>query len=178
MRNASSGSGNRQKANLMIGPPQRADDLKKMMTLFFSLEGKRIVCGGTTSQLAAVYLNKPLEAKLNYTDENFPPIGRLEGVDLVTEGVLTLGRVLDYGREFKKNGKTLSQKNMQCDGASLIIRILFEEAVDIHFLVGTSVNPAHRNSNQALDPAMKIRLVEELIDCLRKSGKKVTADYY
>ncbi len=162
----------------MIGPPLHAHDLKKMMALFFSLEGKRIVCGGTTSQLTAAFLNEPLEIQLDYQDENIPPIGRLKGVDLVTEGVLTLGRVLDYGREYIEDGKTPGQKNMHCDGAAIITRILFEEAVDIHFLVGMAINPAHRNSNRALDPALKTRMVGELIDCLRDSGKNVMTDYY
>lgn len=161
----------------MIGPPLHAYDLKKMMALFFSLEGKRIVCGGTTSQLTAAFLNEPLGIQLDYQDENIPLIGGLKGVDLVTEGVLTLGRVLDYGREYN-NGENPDQWNMHADGAAMIFRILFEEAVDIHFLVGTAINPAHQNSKPALDPALKTRMIGELIDCLRDSGKNVMADYY
>lgn len=69
-----------------------------MMALFFAKEGKHIVCGGTTSSLAAKYLGKPVDTVLDYLDPEIPPTAKIEGVDLVTEGVITISRVLTYAK--------------------------------------------------------------------------------
>ena len=84
----------REPMNLLFGPPSNRDDCDRMMSLFFSKEGKHIICGGTTSSIAAKYLGKPLEPKLEFIDKDVPPIAELEGVDLVTEGVITINKVL------------------------------------------------------------------------------------
>jgi hypothetical protein len=76
------------------------------MSLFFAKEGKHIVCGGTTSSIAANYLHKPLTSDLNYIDPEIPPTMRLEGVDLVTEGVVTINRVLEYAKNYLDDNKS------------------------------------------------------------------------
>ena len=76
-----------------------------MMTLFFSKEGKHIVCGGTTSSLAAKYLNKPLKTQFDCENSNLPPIGEIDGTDLVTEGILTINTVLKYAQSYLKDNK-------------------------------------------------------------------------
>ena len=77
----------RTPVNLLMGPPADPRDATKMMTLFFSKEGKKIVCGGTTSQIAADYLHETIVTSLDYgTDPAIPPVGHMKGVDLVTEG--------------------------------------------------------------------------------------------
>lgn len=86
--------------NLLFGPPRERDDNNRMMSLFFSKEGKHIVCGGTTASVAARYLNKRVEADLRFVRSDVPPIARIEGVDLVTEGVITVNRVVDYAKDF------------------------------------------------------------------------------
>lgn len=70
------------------------------MSLFFSKGGKHIVCGGTTSKIAAKYLGKPLKVSLDSGDDpSIPAKGEIEGVDLVTEGVITMNRVLEYAKD-------------------------------------------------------------------------------
>ena len=88
----------REQLNLSIGPPANLEDNEKMMSLFFSKGGKHIVCGGTTSRIAAEYLGKPLVVSEERVDEDIPVAGKIEGVDLVTEGILTVNRVLDYAK--------------------------------------------------------------------------------
>ena len=86
----------REPMNLLFGPPRNRDDCDRMMSLFFSKEGKHIVCGGTTSSIAAKYLGKPVRATLNFEQSDVPPIAEIEGVDLVTEGVITINKVIEY----------------------------------------------------------------------------------
>lgn len=135
--------------NLMIGPPSKPEDLSKMHEAFFSAPGKRIVCGGTTSTLAAEYLKKPIIAQLDYLDSDIPPTAKVEGLDLVTEGVITMSKVVEYAKDYLEENRKYSQWGYKRDGASMIARMLFEEATDINFFVGRAVNPAHQNPNPA-----------------------------
>ena len=67
--------------NILFGPPRNRDDADRMMALFFSKEGKHIICGGTTSSIAAKYLGKPLRPTLAFEASDVPPIAELEGVE-------------------------------------------------------------------------------------------------
>ena len=168
----------RSQVNLMIGPPSDRKDTNKYMSLFFSKEGKHIVCGGTTSTLASEFLHKPMVADLNYLDPEIPPISKIEGVDLVTEGVITISRVLEYAKNFLEDNSSYSQWGYKRDGASLIARMLFEEATDINFFVGRAINPAHQNPNLPINFNIKMRLVEELSECLKQMGKRIKVSYF
>lgn len=168
----------RSQVNLMIGPPSDRRDVNKMQSLFFSKEGKHIVCGGTTSTITAEYLGKPMIAELDYLDPEIPPTAKIEGVDLVTEGVITISKVLDYAKDYLKDNDSYRDWGYKRDGASLIARMLFEEATDINFFVGRAVNPAHQNPNLPINFNIKMRLVDELSDCLKKMGKRIKVSYF
>lgn len=168
----------RKPVNLLIGPPANSEDVSKMMTLFFSKEGKHIVCGGTTSRLAAEFLHKSLDPALDYLDPEIPPTAKIEDVDLVTEGVITINKVLFYAQNYLEDNASYSDWSYKKDGASLISRLLFEEATDINFYVGKAVNPSHQNSDLPIGFSIKMRLVKELSECLKKMGKKIKVSYF
>ena len=164
--------------NMLFGPPSNRDDCDRMMSLFFSKEGKHIVCGGTTSTIVSNYLRKPLKASLSFVQSDIPPIAEIEGVDLVTEGVITVNRVVTYAKDYLEDNKSYEHWSIQRDGASLISRLLFEEATDINFFVGRAVNPAHQNPDLPINFNIKMNLVEELSTCLKKMGKHVKVVYF
>lgn len=168
----------REPMNLLFGPPSNRDDCGKMMSLFFSKEGKHIICGGTTSSIAAKFLGKPLRVNLDFADKDIPPTASLEGADLVTEGVITINRVLEYAKNYIKDNNSYSEWSCKRDGASLICRLLFEEATDINFFVGRAINPAHQNPDLPINFSIKMQLVTELTECLEKMGKRVKVSYF
>lgn len=168
----------REPMNLVLGPPVDSDDCKKMMALFFSKEGKHIVCGGTTSKIAADYLGNELIPSLDFFDKKIPPTAKIKGVDLVTEGVITVNRVLEYAQDYLDNNALYSKWNIGQDGASKICRLLFEDATDINFYVGKAINPAHQNPDLPINFNIKMHLVEGLSDCLKKMGKKIKVSYF
>ena len=168
----------REPMNLLFGPPRNRDDCDRMMSLFFSKEGKHIVCGGTTSSIAAKYLGKPIRATLNFEQSDVPPIAEIEGVDLVTEGVITINKVIEYARDVLDKNELYDQWSIKQDGASKICRLLFEEATDINFYVGRAVNPAHQNPDLPINFNIKMNLVEELSDCLKQMGKRIKVSYF
>jgi hypothetical protein len=168
----------REPMNILFGPPSNRDDNDRMMSLFFSKTGKHIVCGGTTSSIAARYLGKKVEATLSFENTDLPPIAKIEGVDLVTEGVITVNRVLEYAKDYLGENTMYEHWNYKRDGASLICRMLFEEATDINFFVGRAINPAHQNPDLPINFNIKMNLVEELTKCLRQMGKKIKVSYF
>ncbi len=168
----------REPMNILFGPPKNRDDCNRMMALFFSKEGKHIVCGGTTSSIAADYLGKPLKVSLSFERSDIPPIAQIEGVDLVTEGVITINKVIEYAKDALADNALYEEWNFKRDGASLISRMLFEEATDINFYVGRAVNPAHQNPDLPINFNIKMRLVEELSECLKQMGKRIKVSYF
>jgi hypothetical protein len=169
----------RRPINLLIGPPANPKDVMKMMALFFAKEGKHIVCGGTTSTLASEFLRKPLEVGFPlYSDPDIPPTAKIEGVDLVTEGVITVHRVLEYAQNHLKDNDDYILWSTGEDGASQIARLLFEEATDINFYVGKAINAAHQNPDLAIGFSIKMRLVDELASCLKEMGKHIKVSYF
>ena len=168
----------RQQVNLVIGPPADPADDNKMMNLFFAKEGEKIVCGGTTSKIVSRYLNKPVDPKLDYLDPEIPPISAIEGVDLVTEGVITISKVLEYAKAYLSGEDLTPAWSTKRDGASLICRELFQKATDINFFVGRAMNPAHQNPDLPITFAIKINLIEELARCLEQMGKQIKVSYF
>ena len=168
----------RQPMNLLIGPAKNPEDDEKMLSLFFSKEGKHIVCGGTTSTIVSRYLDKPVMMDSEYIDKDVPPTASIEGVDLVTEGVLTINKVLEYAKSYLNNNDKYYDWSYKRDGASMISRYLFEEATDIHFFVGRAMNPAHQNPELPINFNIKMHLIDELATCLQKMGKRVKVNYF
>ncbi len=168
----------REPMNILFGPPSNRDDANRMMSLFFSKEGKHIICGGTTSSIASKYLGKPIKASLDFTQSDVPPIAEIEGVDLVTEGVITVNKVVEYANDYLGENKHYEHWSIKRDGASLISRLLFEEATDINFYVGRAINPAHQNPDLPINFSIKMNLVEELSASLKKMGKRIKVSYF
>ncbi len=164
--------------NILFGPPQDRDDAERMMNLFFSKEGKHIICGGTTAAIAAKHLRVPVKPGSGGTVEGIPPTSEIEGVDLVTEGVITMNRVVDYAHDFIGENTQYETWSYGHDGASMICRLLFEEATDINFYVGRAVNPAHQDPDLPINFHIKMRLVDELSEALRAMGKRVKISYF
>ncbi|MGN0504479.1 MAG: SpoIIE family protein phosphatase, partial [Ruminococcus sp.] len=168
----------REPMNILFGPPRNPDDCNRMMSLFFAKEGKHIVCGGTTSSIVSNYLKKPIKASLNFSASGLPPTAEIEGVDLVTEGVITVNKVIEYAKDALDKNELYDEWSVNRDGASMICRLLFEEATDINFYVGRAVNPAHQNPDLPINFNIKMNLVEELSSCLTKMGKRIKVSYF
>ena len=168
----------REPVNILFGPPSNRDDCNRMMSLFFSKEGKHIVSGGTTASIVSKWLKKPLVPSLCFDKSNIPPIASIEGVDLVTEGVITMNKVVENAKDYLEKNESFEEWGYGTDGASLICRILFEEATDINFYVGKAINPAHQNPDLPINFNIKMNLVQVLSESLIKMGKRIKISYF
>lgn len=167
--------------NIMFGPPASRDDSERMMKLFFSKSGKHIICGGTTASIAAKWLGKRVETDIPIPAgqaSNIPPTSRIEGVDLVTEGVVTMNQVLSTAHAYLNGTDDYESWGNGRDGASRICQLLFEEATDINFFVGKAMNPAHQGSDLPISFDIKMNIVSELEKCLKRMDKHVKVNYF
>lgn len=165
--------------NILFGPPEERDEVERMMKLFFSKDGKHIICGGTTASIAARYLGRRVETDIHIDRAGkVPPISRIEGVDLVTEGIVTMNEVLKIARDYLKGEDDYDAWAFGRDGAAQICQLLFEEATDINFFVGRARNPAHQGADTPINFNIKMNIVEELSACLRQMGKQVKVSYF
>jgi len=162
--------------NLLIGPPvDRAQD-PSVVNKFLASPGKKIVCGGTTSQILSRIMEKSIETNFNYIDPKVPPTASIEGIDLTTEGVLTVSKALEYLENYMSLN-TIVDIDKE-DGASKLAKCLIEESTSVHFYVGRAINPSHQNPDFPLNLGMKLKLVEDLEKCLNSLGKRVVVEYF
>lgn len=162
--------------NMLVGPPMDKENDEKVVKNFLAQDGLKVVCGGTTSKIVARFLDEDIKTSLKYFSSDVPPIAIIEGIDLVTEGVITLGKVLEVTEKYLNikdvDSKALNEK----DGASLISNIILKRASHINLFVGTSFNPAHKDL--PIDISMKLKIVEKLKQLLENAGKIVTIEYH
>jgi hypothetical protein len=158
-------------ATVFTGPPaDRATD-DKVIRHFLKHTGRLVICGGTTAKIVAHHLGQPLEVELATMTPEVPPTARLEGFDLVSEGILTLTRV----SSLLQSGADRKTVQFQTDGAANLLRLLLE--VDhIHFIVGQAINPAHQNPELPHQLDIRMSVVREICDELRSRGKEATLE--
>lgn len=162
--------------NIMVGPPVDKSKDDEYIREFMNMQGKHIVCGGTSSQIVARFLGEELHTSLDFSDKEIPPIAFIKGIDLVTEGVITIRKLLSMSEKYLDIKDVSPKYYVKNDGASLLAESLFEDATEVNFFVGQSVNVAHQGL--PIDTTMKLKLVEALSENLKKMGKKVTVKYF
>ena len=160
---------------IMVGAPVNKDMDDYCVEKLMSYEGKKAVCGGTTSQIVARHLGTKVDTVLDFVDKDIPPIGHIDGIDVTTEGVITLRRLLELAEKYNSTSDLSPKYYDKKDGASLLANLLFDQATSVHFLAGQSANIAHKGL--PIDITMKLKLVERLADNLRRMGKRVEIEY-
>lgn len=170
----------RKVVNIFTGPPLNQEDDEVLMKEFMHQEGMKIVSGGTSANIAARYLKKDIKTVMNTTDPSVPPTATIEGLDLVTEGVLTLGKTLKLLKKYENDDfdadffDELDAEN----GASKLAKIIIEECTEIHLYVGKALNEAHENTDLPFDLSVRMNLVDQMKEVAEKIGKHVTVKYY
>ncbi|MEJ8554086.1 SpoIIE family protein phosphatase [Tepidibacter sp. Z1-5] len=166
---------------LFTGPPTDPEDDKIVVQKLIKNTGKKIVCGGSAAKIVARELDTDFEMDMKNINGDIPPIGYIKNIDLVTEGVLTLKKVLEVLDDYKNNKYHIDdifKDDKDKNAAYKILKILIDECTNIDFLVGRSVNSAYQSSDFPDDLAAKIQIVEKIKDKLIGLGKVVNALYY
>ena len=174
---------NAKPVHLMTGPAQDPSMDEEMVKGFMSGDDstKRIVCGGTSATIVSRVLKKKLDVSMDYVDPDIPPIAYMDGIELVTEGVLTLNRVVQLLRRYAKNETVSEDFFLELDkqnGASMVAKMLIEDCTELHLYVGKAINSAYQNPGLPFDLCIRQNLVEQLQTVVEEMGKQVTVTYY
>lgn len=170
---------NRRYIDLFTGPPKCKEEDKKMMQYIKEAKGKIILCGGTTANIVARELGETIHIDLKHYNKDVPPMGYMAGVDLVTEGLLTLNytkQLIANYLEEKEAGMTPKRITGE-DGASKLARMLIEEGTHIRCFIGQAINPAHQNPDFPENFNLKNTMMKDIVTLLRKLGKQVNIHY-
>ncbi|HNW12708.1 MAG TPA: stage II sporulation protein E, partial [Candidatus Rifleibacterium sp.] len=133
--------------------------------------GRKIICGGTTANIVARETGREVHVMLGKIDPDLPPDSVMEGVDLITEGILTVGRVARY-LEDRRNPETLN-----LNPATKIVRMLLNSDI-INFVVGTRVNEFHQDPNMPVELEIRRNVIKKIAALLENQYLKETSIQY
>ncbi|MCC8081583.1 MAG: serine/threonine-protein phosphatase [Lachnospiraceae bacterium] len=166
--------------SILTGPPADKADDYRMVEAFMETGGIKIVSGGSTSQMVARVLNEKLIHVDGEMDAEVPPMSRINGVDLVTEGVLTIHKTVELLERYVDNDVSddffleLSKDN----GATRLACYLMEDCSTVKLFVGKAVNADYNDKTLPFDISARQSLTQSLISVLEKMNKKVEVYYY
>jgi hypothetical protein len=149
---------------IVTGAPRNRDSDRKLGEIIRGYDGNVIVCGGTTSKIVARELGRALKAD-KQPSGNLPPSSIIEGVDLVTEGMLTLSAVTD------RLANKVLLKEMPEDAAKRFIKIL-RNTDQVEFVVGTKINDDTDDPNLAAKIGIRFPLIEQMTRALERNYLK------
>ena len=165
----------KQSVKVMIGAPANKALDSRVVKRLMAGDTKKIVCGGSTSNIVGRELKKEVQVIIESIKPGLPPIGKIEGIDLVTEGIITISQLLKILNE-KKSISSFELEHRD-DGVSLLMKELLA-ADEITMLVGQAINPAHQNPGIPQEFGLKTKITEDIARTLNKMNKEVILEYY
>lgn len=154
---------------IMTGVPCDMKDDARIVEDFLNVKGRKIICGGTTAQVFARETNREIEPVNSDSSGPIPPISKIKGVELVTEGIITMDHVTKLIEE-----NDLEEKEEKNGATMLLDQLLYADKITIFF--GTQLNKAY----EKIKPGIHLRdvLIDKLTSQLKALGKDVTVYRY
>ena len=170
----------RRVVSIFTGPPAKKEDDERIIHDFMHSDGKKVISGGTSANIAARVMGKEIVTEISTAGPDVPPTAVIEGIDLVTEGVLTLGKCLKLLKKYVRGefDEEFFDELDADNGASRLAKLLIEECTELNLFVGTAVNDAHKETELNFDLSMRQNLVEQLVRTAEEMEKRVTVRYY
>jgi len=156
---------------VVTGPPFFSARDHELGRMICGYRGTVAICGGTTANIVSRVLCRPLSMRLDQLDPEVPPAAAMDGVDVVTEGTITLGRVanlLEAGtppEELRPNAAT-----------ELLAHLLNSDVIT--FVVGTRINQAHQDPNTPVELDLRRNIIRRIAALLESKYVKQTAIQY
>lgn len=152
---------------VVTGPPFVQTKDEEMANIVRSFNGRKIICGGTTAQILSRELDEEIEMDLENLDPEVPPPSRMAGIELITEGTLTLSKVA----ELLERGNKI--ETLRTNAATSMVSILLDSDV-IYFVVGTRVNEAHQDPNLPVELDIRRNIINKIANLLEEKYLKET----
>ncbi len=156
---------------LITGPPFFKIKDYDVVSQIREFKGKKAICGGTTAEIVAREMELKLAADHDFKDGALPPKASLEGFEIVTEGLLTIGKVEEILENYN------SETRLNDTPADEIVKLLLEHDI-INIIVGTRINWAHQDPEQPVELEIRKVVVKRVIKLLEeKFFKEVRVDF-
>ncbi|MGV8147097.1 MAG: SpoIIE family protein phosphatase [Alkaliphilus sp.] len=165
--------------DLFTGPPENKENDSRVAKILMKAKGKRVVCGGTAATIVARELKEKIIVDVKTMNAGIPPTAIIKGIDLVTEGVLTMLKAVEIISELNdKSRNDLSAYDFRRkDGATQLAKLLIEDCTHLNLWVGRAINPAHQNPDLPVNLSIKLKVVANLVELLKGMGKNVKLTY-
>ncbi len=157
----------REPRRLLIcsGPPFEKEKDKELADIVKNFDGKKILCGGTTADIISRELDIPIEDNLEFDDPELPPISMMKGIDLVTEGILTLSKTTGLLKDYSPASE------LGKGPADLIVKQILESD-EIHFMAGTAINIAHQDPSLPVELEIRRSVIKKIAGILEEKFLK------
>lgn len=161
-----------RKFMLITGPPFYKIKDFDFVGRIRDFKGKKAICGGTTAEIIARELNLEVDIHHGRKEANaLPPAASMEGFELVSEGILTLGKVEEILESYN------SDSHLDDSPPEEIVKLLLQHDV-IDIIVGTRINWAHQDPEQPLELELRKFVVKRIVRILtHKFFKQVLVEY-
>ena len=170
---------NRNIVHILVQPPIREEDDDRIVNEFLSFHGSKVICGGSTAQVVSRICQKELKVLLNYITPEVPPIGYIDGIDLVTEGIVTLEKALEIIKKYENGSlNTYNSFEGKEDGASLLVKLLINQCTGVQFIMAKERRWEGCNSNMPNYLRSKFEIVSDIVESLRFIGKDADIRHY
>ena len=156
---------------IVTGPPFKKESDVILGEKIAAFNGKKIISGGTTALIVSRLFDKKLTVDLTCWSQDVPPSSKMEGIDLVTEGMLTLSKVALILE------KKIDVSELPNDPARKFVEILLDSD-QVHFLVGTKINEAHQDPNIPVEIGIRRTIIGRLRKALEENYIKETSQEY
>ena len=165
--------------DLFAGPPEDKRNDSFAVRMLMNARGKKVVCGGTAAAIVSRELDENITVNIGTMNSEVPPTAFIKGIDLVTEGVLTMVKTVEIISKLNNESRNDSsvydfRKN---DGATQLAKLLIEDCTHLNLWVGRAINPAHQNPDLPVDLSIKLKVVADLVKLLKGMGKNVKLTY-
>ena len=166
------------KVMIFTGPPLDPRTDNEYAKKFVEFEGKKIICGGTTGNIISKIVGEEVKIDISANrDLGLPPHGEMKGVDIVTEGVLTIQAFNKMLANCRKD-----MYDLQCNawananGAEKMFLII-RECEEVSILIGRKVNVFYHNPALPFEMSIRSNLIREMSSNFERLGKKVILEY-
>ncbi|MBI9103696.1 MAG: SpoIIE family protein phosphatase [Spirochaetales bacterium] len=156
---------------IVSGPPYNAERDPVLAETIRDFQGRTIISGGTTANIVSRELDRPIHVDLTSLYPDIPPVSGMEGIFLVTEGIITLGRVSEY---IKDSGREIQPEG---DPAERILAAMIDSDI-IEFIIGTRINDAHQDPNMPVELEIRRNIIKKIAEAIKtKHLKEVHISY-
>ncbi len=160
-----------RKLLIVSGPPYHKYNDATLANSIKQFQGKTIICGGTTAKIVARELDTEVEIDLEHYKPGLPPQAQMKGVDLVTEGVITLAKVSEDIQNY-------DPKAQLPEGTSGRIIKMMLDSDEIEFISGTRINNAHQDPNLPVELEIRRNVIKRITELLETKFLKKTNTTY